>query len=704
MGLRKPVFCPKCGSLMKAEKLPSGELLFVCPKCGAVLGETESVGGRVVDRTFLMLLQVLKKEKQKAMKEVRRSAVLCEVVDNQEGIITLMMEGNGSLPKLRVGDFVGMLTGEGVKRLGTVIDVYGNEITVLGCSVLDIDDERLRSGSRIILVCLEPLIAYDLQMGVILDAFSEEGAVKLEIPVLVQNDEAFDLFRENGNGRVKEANSKPLERRVAVEGENLDESQKRAVEAALSLGDGELLVIVGPPGTGKTRVIACIARKLAERGERVLIASHTNRAVDNAVMLLPVEYTLRVGAPEKVLDKVKPYLLCSYSRGEYGRALMELDSKLHKQLELHRSLYRDLVKALGRNEEEAKRIMKAINDLKKEIRELVRLRRELIKSIIEKELARARIIGATLVKTQLPPLVNTPIMFDTVIIDEASQASITLALLAMVRGRKWIIVGDHKQLLPIFKSLPDTPELLEELSAFTSLKKRFKNRVLWLETHYRSNAEIIGFSAKYVYEGRIKPHESCYAKKLVLKKQPELPPLNPDKPVVFVHVLQNPAKMRRENGSIANLEEAETVARMIRELVSLGVEPGSIGVITPYKLQRSTLASMLENLVKKGLEIDTVDSFQGREKDVIILSLTCTSAPSFDFVSNPHRLNVAVTRAVKKLIVVGDAENISMMSKHKLLYKLLEYCLEKNSVYDWQRKRWLQSISNFHNRFPIQHV
>ncbi|MCD6368766.1 MAG: hypothetical protein J7L38_03100 [Thermoproteales archaeon] len=117
----------------------------------------------------------------------------------------------------------------------------------------------------------------------------------------------------------------------------------------------------------------------------------------------------------------------------------------------------------------------------------------------------------------------------------------------------------------------------------------------------------------------------------------------------------------------------------------------NIGVISPFRAQRKLIVEMLEeNRIQ--IETSTVDAFQGREKDVIIFSVTSTSR--MEFPANPHRLNVALTRARKKLIVVGNGKAIVEKAKGTLLYSFLEYCAAKDCIYDWNKKKWLRKRSN----------
>ena len=154
------------------------------------------------------------------------------------------------------------------------------------------------------------------------------------------------------------------------------------------------------------------------------------------------------------------------------------------------------------------------------------------------------------------------------------------------------------------------------------------------------------------------------------------PVLN-EKPVVFIHV---GGEEERDGRSKFNSKEIEVCDELVRELRKY-LSPEKIGVISPYVAQIKRIAERV-----KGVEVNTVDAFQGREKDVIIFSVTSTG--KMDFVSNPNRLNVAFTRARKKLIVIGNGRAM-YRSKGSMLYKFLEYVYELNGIYDWEKGEWL---------------
>ncbi len=410
---------------------------------------------------------------------------------------------------------------------------------------------------------------------------------------------------------------------VKGEVDGLDEWQSSAALSSLELEDGELLLVVGPPGTGKTAFISRAAELAASTGNRVLITSHTNRAVDNVIERQ--SSAIRVGNPSKISPQAQKF------------SLELLASK------------------------------KVCVEEASSAEELVEITAERLK-LLEKEmlniLNRARIVGSTLIKCALFPMLEQS--FDIVFVDEASQALISAVLLGLEKGRRFVLVGDPFQLPPVLS------RDASKYSAFNFFHSENTGKVIWLRNHYRSNSEIIGFVSKYVYRNRIKPHRSCKNIKLEITPEGEFAEaLHPDKPLVFVSV-----NGREEGrGSKYNREEARTAAELCGELVNCGLNKDEVGIITPYVRQAKLISGMVD-----GVEVNTVDAFQGREKDVIIFSVTSTI--DLGFASNPKRFNVAITRARKKFIAIGNEKAFKIpANRSTLLYRLYLHTRSKDCFF-----------------------
>lgn len=277
------------------------------------------------------LKDILIRERQQALKDVLKFIVPAQVLDISQNIATL----ESSYANLfEFGDVLGLVfSHEGmtsIRQLGTVIDSSQDILTVF----TDLD---LKEGWDLRITNYEPLIAFDLQIALI---------------EKIENNELQDFERRAvnlffRNVKVSEIERVELKDKYNVKNEYLlDESQIEAVEAALALEDGDFMLIKGPPGTGKTVVIAKIAYELA-RKEKILIASHTNRAVDNAIEELPTDVALRVGRPEKVLPNIRKYLLGYKARQGLGEKLEEIEREISKNLKLLFKIEEDAKKALG---------------------------------------------------------------------------------------------------------------------------------------------------------------------------------------------------------------------------------------------------------------------------------------------------------------------------------------------------------------------
>lgn len=526
---------------------------------------------------LLKLKEILEAERRMAKEKTERRETFT-------GKLLALKENIGILRtrKLNEGTLLGFLEDGKIHELGYVMRSGKYHILKM---VNFPENEDLR------LIELENLISYDLQITII-DYYLES-----ELPEI-----ADSIFEEEVKG--------------------LDEYQSRAATTTLNLEDNQLLLVIGPPGTGKTTFISKTAELAADMGMRVLITSHTNRAVDNAIEKLNIGDVVRVGNLSKISPEIHRYSLEKI-----------VFDNIHFE-----------------EKEDAEEILDYISKKSRLIE------REMIKTLNS-----AIIVGSTLIKSAIYPMNEQD--FDLVFIDESSQSLISAALLAIQKGKRCVLVGDPYQLSPVLKFRLDS----SKFSAFNFFHS-MKPHVLWLRNHYRSNAKIIGFSEKYIYKRQIRAHESC--KSIKLKISIKNPVLSPDKPVVFLSV----DGIEEGRGSKFNRREAELAVKLCSELLKCGVRNEDIGIITPYIKQKELIGKMTD------VEVNTVDGFQGREKDVIIFSVTAVS--DLSFASNPRRLNVAVTRAKKKLIVIGNEKSFIIPgNKAKLIYHLYNYAKRENAVF-----------------------
>jgi DNA replication ATP-dependent helicase Dna2 len=271
----------------------------------------------------------------------------------------------------------------------------------------------------------------------------------------------------------------------------------------------------------------------------------------------------------------------------------------------------------------------------------------------------AFIVGATSFALWTSRLTDTP--FDVIIFDEASQVNQVLAAAAMLRGRKFIFIGDHQQMPPIIAGVHAAP--VRRQSIFEYLFTEHPGTML--SVTYRLHAALAHYASQQFYAGRLQSHESANRRALALRTTPTVYAtlLDPETPGVFLD-------LGHANAKTSEFNEAWYVADIIRELLTCGVPAHEIAVVTPYKaqgalirrqLQRRCAATSPEELAS--IVVDTVEKMQGQERDVVLLSLT---SGQFDerlqraeFYFLPNRLNVAITRARSKRIVVGSSRLFS---------------------------------------------
>lgn len=480
--------------------------------------------------------------------------------------------------------------------------------------------------------------------------------------------------------------------------ENLNESQGRAV--SLSLGSEDFFLIHGPFGTGKTRTITEVILQEVNRGKKVLATGESNIAVDNLVERLWGKVKLvRLGHPSKVSKHLKEstlyYQVENHERYREVKRLRERAEKLIDLRDKHlkptpqwrrglsdEEILKFAERGVGVRGISPKHIRSMAQwiTLNREIQRLYQEARRIEEEIAREIIDRSQVVLSTNSSAALECLEG--VKFDVAVIDEASQGTIPSVLIPIARSDKFILAGDHKQLPPTILS-EEAQELSETL--FEKLIELYPSKSKILEIQYRMNEKLMEFPSREFYKGKIRAYEGV--KNITLQDlgvretsfgEPLDSILDPKEPLIFVDTGRHPEKwerQRRGSTSRENPLEAAVVKKVVEGIIEMGVSPESIGVITPYEDQQD----LIEMLIGKyGVEVKTVDGYQGREKDVIVLSLVRSNREGdLGFLTDMRRLNVALTRAKRKLIVIGDCETLKV---HPTYRRFIEYVKKRGKV------------------------
>jgi len=437
---------------------------------------------------------------------------------------------------------------------------------------------------------------------------------------------------------------------------SLNEEQRLSFARALRARD--LALVHGPPGTGKTTVLVEIVREAALRGEQVLASAPSNLAVDNLVERLVAAGVdaVRVGHPARVLPAVVEHTLDQKTR---AHPQAQVASELVEQALRLRADARKRKQRRGPGRFSEARAQE------REARQLLAEARELEDRAERDVLERAQVVLATLTGIESRALEGRT--FALAVVDEATQAVEPAAYLALLRADRAVLAGDHLQLPPTVIS-PDAQEL--GFSLFERLAKLHPKAMVTLAEQHRMNEKIMRYPSHALYGGKLRAHPSVAQHAI------------DDAPFVFIDTAGRgfEEETPEESESKQNPGEAELAAAQVRALLQ-ALGPADIAVISPYDAQVQKLRQLLADA--PDLEIDTVDGFQGREKEAVVVSLV-RSNPDGDlgFVADIRRINVALTRARRKLIVIGDSATIARHPFHAGLVKYAESIGAWRSAWD----------------------
>lgn len=434
--------------------------------------------------------------------------------------------------------------------------------------------------------------------------------------------------------------------------DSLNVDQKRAIEKVMSAKDYAL--VLGMPGTGKTTTIAHIIRALVAQKKSVLLTSYTHTAVDNILLKLKHDDipVLRLGAPAKVHPEVQDFAILA---GQPKDTFEEIRSAWHD----------------------------------------------------------TPIVATTCLGTS--HAIFNERTFDYCIVDEASQITLPICLGPIRMARTFVLVGDHNQLPPLVQNEEARIGGLD-ISLFKLLSDTHPDSVVNLEHQYRMSEDIMTLSNTLIYEGRLK----CGTEELRLRKLdvPNMDGLrrhhhdattlvssqtnsfctgmgacwlrdlvDPETRVSFVNTDALPSSREEAKGNrIVNPCEARIVVQLVDALLSVGVPAAEIGVMTHYRSQLSMLKHGLRGhgANSGGIEMHTADRFQGRDKEVVILSLVRSNEACSigDLLKDWRRINVAFTRAKTKLLVVGSRSTLKGSGCEEMLARFIGLMEQRCWIYD----------------------
>ena len=503
----------------------------------------------------------------------------------------------------------------------------------------------------------------------------------------------FEVFEPTFNESIERKN---YIKNLTFFNTELNESQKDAVRFALEVN--EIGLIHGPPGTGKTTTVVEVILQLVKLGNKILVVAPSNIAVDNIGEKLIYYKSILSGKDSKYnLD----FDLCRI--GHPARLLPSVISNC-LDTKVENSDNTQFVKKVKREMDKIKRELQKVDYKEKEkkfaLKQELKDKKEDIKGSYKNTVfdiyRKANIILSTCVSSgenYLSMAISKENPFDYIVIDECAQGTECLCWVPILQGKKAILAGDHLQLPPTIKS--KNAEYVLSYTLFDRMISTYGDKVTrLLNIQYRMNEKIMKFSSEELYEDKLiadKSVKNHTLKDLISERYKNdksiLEEINSlddfgifDKPLVLLNTsgLEFFETKDPETLSSFNIGETDLCKRMVDYLKDkLKAENKDIGIITPYSAQVANLSHKITQDEYRGLEISTVDGFQGREKEIIILSLVRSNQKhQVGFLSDKRRLNVAITRPRRMLVVIGDIDTITNGNENENLFlkHFGEYC------------------------------
>lgn len=458
----------------------------------------------------------------------------------------------------------------------------------------------------------------------------------------------------------------------------LNESQLEALSLVAAAED--VAIIHGPPGTGKTTTLVRAIQSSLAIYKEVLVCAPSNAAVDLLVEKLQElgVSTLRIGHPARVEDHILSQTLDA--KIALHDSYKDL-KKLKKKADEYRKMGQKYKRSFGPEERmQRRRLFDEANRLKDEAEHLEEY-------IVFDVFQQTKVFASTLVGASNAALKG--MRFPIVFIDEAGQGLEAATWIPIQKSDRVVMAGDHFQLPPTIKSFEAARKGLSE-TLFEKVIKRQKEATKMLKLQYRMPELIMGFSNRVFYRNELKAAENTQSHFLC-----------EDEPVMeFIDTAGSgfSEQVEEESMSTFNAEEAKFALRYLEEMIKrvgiakIKTHQWNIGLVAPYRAQVRKFNELLfENYEYPNLRsfselltIDSIDGFQGQERDIMFISLVrSNSKGEIGFLSDTRRMNVALTRAKRKLVVLGDS---ATLSHHPFYQTFLDYIEEKGfykSIYEW---------------------
>ncbi len=409
--------------------------------------------------------------------------------------------------------------------------------------------------------------------------------------------------------------------------------------------------------TGETIVLAEVIYQAVKRGDRVLACAPSNTGVDNLLekLVSMLADVIRVGHPARVFEALRGHTLDERVDNDPSTDVIR---DMRREVEqLMRAASKDF---RGRDGYRRRRELFAeAGQLRGQIRTFER-------SVIRAVLDSADVVCTT---TTIDDDLLADRTFDTIVIDECCQSTEQGIWQAALRADRLILAGDHCQL---------PPTVLSDEAARQGMKRSLMERLIEREgesvyrrltVQYRMHESIMNFSSQSFYDGSLVADASVKSHRLC-----DLPDVaasdSTESPIEFIDTAgaEFTEEIEPDGESKLNPKEANVIVHLVRELIESGVATNQIAIIAPYAAQVRLLRNRLDD---PNLEIDTVDGFQGREKEVVLLTMVRSNeSGEIGFLSDTRRTNVALTRARRKLIVLGDS---ATLGSHRFYGSMLDY-------------------------------